>query len=254
MLYKLTLWGLLATRFAFAEDGEEDNGWDFSGSHKVVHLGDEGFESFLSETERALVMFYAPWCGHCKSMKPDFAAAAKIVSHKATLAAVDCTTQTNACEQFSVNSYPTVKYFDNGSPEDFDGDRSSGAFINFIDKRIPDSEWILTADLSKVPTKVLKKILRQRGVACRGCSERHEFIKLVEEVKHLPKKGLNMFFFFLGSLNNSSLLNSIETPKPKGSSLVNGMTFAQERRHKEAIAVAEEVWQLVHFSIFFLFL
>ena len=32
----------------------------------VVHLDEENFKSFLKKKKHVLVMFYAPWCGHCK--------------------------------------------------------------------------------------------------------------------------------------------------------------------------------------------
>lgn len=42
-----------------------------------------------------------------------------------------------------------------------------------------------TQDLSKLRVKQLKSILSDRGVECKGCVEKSEFIKKVEETAHL---------------------------------------------------------------------
>eukprot|EP00934_Nitzschia_sp_Nitz4_P006467 Nitzschia sp. Nitz4//scaffold76_size158648//114094//114741//NITZ4_002560-RA/size158648-augustus-gene-0.139-mRNA-1//1//CDS//3329557887//6457//frame0 len=40
-------------------------------------------------------------------------------------------------------------------------------------------------DLSKLRVKQLKKILSERGVECKGCIEKAEFIKKVQDTEHL---------------------------------------------------------------------
>jgi len=58
----------------------------------VHHLTDENFNSFISERPNVLVMFYAPWCGHCTAAKPVYADAAEQLkdSKDAYVAALDC--------------------------------------------------------------------------------------------------------------------------------------------------------------------
>ena len=42
-------------------------------------------------------------------------------------------------------------------------------------------------DISKLRVKQLKKILADRGVDCKGCVEKEEFVKRVQETEHLAE-------------------------------------------------------------------
>jgi hypothetical protein len=45
-------------------------------------------------------------------------------------------------------------------------------------------------DLSKLRVKQLKQILAERGVECKGCVEKEEFVKRVQETEHLASEEL----------------------------------------------------------------
>ena len=95
---------------------EEEKPWKDEPS-KVVHLTDDSFDEFLAEEESVLVMFYAPWCGHCKRMKPEFVKAAEsmeTMNIPGKLAAVDATKESKLGKRFEVKGYPTIKYFKKG--------------------------------------------------------------------------------------------------------------------------------------------
>jgi protein disulfide-isomerase-like protein len=115
---------------------EEENelSWEDEGSH-VRFLNKETFKPFLKKKKHVLVMFFAPWCGHCKKAKPEFVKAAEKFKDdsKVELAAVDCTIHSNICATYDVKGYPTLKYFSYLKiNRDYNGDRHAEDFIQFL--------------------------------------------------------------------------------------------------------------------------
>jgi protein disulfide-isomerase-like protein len=75
---------------------------------------------------------YAPWCGHCKALAPEYEDAATQLKEKGIkLAKIDCTEETDLCQQHGVEGYPTLKVFrglDNVSP--YKGQRKAAAYVS----------------------------------------------------------------------------------------------------------------------------
>jgi len=93
------------------------------------------FETFLSQTEHVIVMFYAPWCGHCQNAKPKFLKASEAFADEPSKAftTVDCTQDSDLCDKQGVNGYPTIKYYRYGSfVVEYDGDRTEQDFLAFM--------------------------------------------------------------------------------------------------------------------------
>lgn len=92
-----------------------------------IVLTPENFFEVTGSTKPTFVKFFAPWCGHCKKMKPDWDKLASIMDYdKITIADVDCTESgKEICSSEDVQGFPTLKYFENGVSEEYDGsDRS----------------------------------------------------------------------------------------------------------------------------------
>jgi len=108
--------------------------WSDQPSH-VVHLDEEAYKPFLKKKKHVLVMFYAPWCGHCKQAKPHYVQAADYFKDngKVELAAVDCTIERSLCSVNQVQGFPTFIYFNYyKNKKDYDGGRSAKDFIKFL--------------------------------------------------------------------------------------------------------------------------
>jgi len=119
-----------------------------SEDNMVDHLTDETFDNFLTTNPSVLVMFYAPWCGHCKRMKPDYAAVASVTNLPdgiGKVAAIDCTKSKTSCKKYEVKGYPTLKYFKNGiHVNNYDGARTQGDLLSFMMQKSSEATETVT--------------------------------------------------------------------------------------------------------------
>lgn len=134
-----------------AKPQEEEQPWSEVESD-VVHLTTENFDTFIAGNPSVLVMFYAPWCGHCKAMKPGYMEAAKTMKEESVagaLAAVDATKETELGTKYGVKGFPTIKYFEFGELKyEYGYGRTAEDIVEFMkepkEPPPPEKEWAET--------------------------------------------------------------------------------------------------------------
>jgi protein disulfide-isomerase A6 len=82
---------------------------------KVERLDVDTFDDVTDSDALWLVEFFAPWCGHCQQLAPEWKDAAAQLADEipddVKLAAVDCTRNNGLCAKYKVDGYPTIKVF-----------------------------------------------------------------------------------------------------------------------------------------------
>jgi protein disulfide-isomerase A1 len=113
----------------------------------VLVLGDDNFDEAIASGDM-LVEFYAPWCGHCKKLEPEYKkAAAALVDESAKLAKVDATIATGLAERFEIKGFPTLKYFKGGRAVDYNGGRTASEISSWVKKQSgPPAKTVTSAE------------------------------------------------------------------------------------------------------------
>jgi len=129
--------------FFLAVDAHGDHGGDEGGSYSAsgpVKIGtDANFVELVKATEISIVEFYAPWCGYCKKLTPQYIAAAEQLAaseyaSRAALIAVDATVHEKLAAEYEIQGFPTLIIFKNGKKlKDYEASRDAKGLIATIE-------------------------------------------------------------------------------------------------------------------------
>ncbi|MED6123471.1 disulfide-isomerase [Stylosanthes scabra] len=192
---------LFASRISADESASEAKEKEF-----VLTLDHSNFSDTIKKHDFIVVEFYAPWCGHCKKLAPEYEKAASILSSvdpPVVLAKVDANEEKNKdiANEYDVKGYPTLKILRSGGKhiQDYKGPREADGIVEYLKKQSgPASTEIKSAD--DASTLIGENKVVAVGIFPKFSGEEYEnFIALAEklrsdydfghtlEAKHLPR-------------------------------------------------------------------
>lgn len=176
-----------------------------SASSAVIDLIPENFDSVVLKSGKpALVEFFAPWCGHCKTLAPVYEELAQkfaFAQDKLTIGKVNADEHRSLGSKYGIQGFPTLKWFDGKSnkPEEYNGGRDLESLSDFVSKKMglkprapqkqPSNVVMLTDSSFKTAVGADKHVLV--AFTAPWCGRKFLFAAL-----HLFSSFVAFFFFF----------------------------------------------------------
>jgi protein disulfide-isomerase A1 len=115
----------------------------FERSEGIYVLTAKNYAAAVAEFDHLLVYFYAPWCGHCKALGPEFVKAGQMLREAGNtaikLAQVDGTEEAQLMEQEAVTGYPTLRFYrqgDAGAAIPYTGGRMAPEIVEWLERKV----------------------------------------------------------------------------------------------------------------------
>ena len=112
--------------------------------YKVQFSTLQGFQSGAGPNEYTFTMFYADWCGHCKTAKPGFEELAKkgavtVNGKKCTIQLVSPEKEPQKAKDKPIKGFPTfLMETPDGQTLEYRGERNTDGYLKFINDTLGD--------------------------------------------------------------------------------------------------------------------
>ncbi|XP_056682804.1 protein disulfide-isomerase-like isoform X2 [Spinacia oleracea] len=158
----------------------------------VITLDHSNFTDFVSKHDFIFVEFYAPGCGFCKTLAPEYEKAASILKKNdppITLAKFDAFEAVNKpiARLYKVSGFPTLKILNNGGKnvqDEYNGPRKADDLVKYVQKQLgPASVEIKSTNDAASVIDLAKSFIV--GVFPEFSGEEYEnFTKLAEKLRN----------------------------------------------------------------------
>lgn len=112
-----------------------------------VPLTAESFQKLVTTTQDPwFIKFYAPWCGHCQAMAPNWKEMAKEMKDVLNVGEVNCDVESRLCQDARVSAFPTMYFFRGGERVEYTGLRGLGDLLSYTKKAIGPGSSIEDVD------------------------------------------------------------------------------------------------------------
>ena len=102
-------------------------------SNSNMEVSEEVSESFQNGSPK-IVLYYVPWCPHCKNMMPEWNKLEQSMNGSQTnVNKVNCEENPEEAKKNNVDGFPTIILFKDGKSIPYEGDRSAEAIKDFVE-------------------------------------------------------------------------------------------------------------------------
>ena len=180
----ILLISLYLSSFILCEEEEKNIETDLLNPN-IIPLTDANYTEFMKENKEVLILFYAPWCGHCKAFAPEYSKIAdtikeqgiKVVTARVNAEENEVTSQLN-----NIEGFPTLKLYVNNEISEYEGDRTVDKLLSFIDKKINGS-------IKEVNTvKEVEELKKKNSLVLLGTGNKEEmkdFVNLSKSINDI---------------------------------------------------------------------
>jgi len=107
--------------------------WKKMEKRSILEIDEDNIDSMLEEHPIMVIMFYAPTCEHCESMRPEYVQAARYMKGKVPFGRVNLA-ENRLGARFNMMVIPTVKLFVHRLPRyDYNNERDAMALARWVE-------------------------------------------------------------------------------------------------------------------------